>query len=141
VYETPSNNPSKTNRRPAPDPLLSMRETASWLGVHLATVRRLVEAGKIRTIRLSARRIGIRTSEIEHYLAAAEQSARPHRVGQALARLSAHRAGRHYSGEPLARSARASCTCRRLTFISLAALTWEMVSFGIAQICAVPALC
>ena len=75
MYETPSNNPRKTNRRSAPDPLLSMRETASWLGVHLATVRRLVEAGKIRTIRLSARRIGIRTSEIERYLAAAEQSA------------------------------------------------------------------
>jgi excisionase family DNA binding protein len=42
---------------PSPvDPIVSLRETANWLGVHLMTIRRLIEAGKLSSVRVSERR-------------------------------------------------------------------------------------
>jgi len=65
--------PTPSRIRPvSSDPLLSMVETAAWLGCHVATVRRLIDAEKLKAIQLSPRRIGVRQSEIERYLAANE---------------------------------------------------------------------
>jgi excisionase family DNA binding protein len=50
------------------DPIISFRDTATWLGVHLMTIRRLVDARKLQAVRVSERRVGIRRSVIEAYL-------------------------------------------------------------------------
>jgi excisionase family DNA binding protein len=53
---------------PIPDPIRTKRHVAARLGVHAATVDRAVASGRLKAIRVSARRIGIRESEIERYL-------------------------------------------------------------------------
>jgi excisionase family DNA binding protein len=60
---------------PHPDPVRSKAYLAEKLGVHLATVERAIKAGRIKAIRISERRVGIRESEIERYLA--ENEIRP----------------------------------------------------------------
>jgi excisionase family DNA binding protein len=52
------------------DRLLSMKQTGEVLGVHIATVRRLIEAGKLIAVRVADRKIGIRASSIEQHMAA-----------------------------------------------------------------------
>jgi excisionase family DNA binding protein len=52
------------------DRLLSMQKTAEVLGVHIFTVRRLIEAGKLVAVRVANRKIGIRASSIERHMAA-----------------------------------------------------------------------
>lgn len=53
------------------DRIRSLRDTATILGVSLDTLRRMIGAGKgPRVTRLSARRIGIRDSHREAWLAA-----------------------------------------------------------------------
>jgi predicted DNA-binding transcriptional regulator AlpA len=53
------------------DRVRSLRDTAAIVGVSLDTLRRLVSCGKgPRITRLSARRIGIRDSHRENWLAA-----------------------------------------------------------------------
>jgi excisionase family DNA binding protein len=52
------------------DRLLSMKQAAEQLGVHVATIRRLVEAGKLIAVRVADRKIGIRASSIEAHMAA-----------------------------------------------------------------------
>lgn len=59
----------------SPDPLLSVTEVAELLGCHPATVRRLITARRLKAIRLSARRLGIRQSEIERHLSENECAA------------------------------------------------------------------
>jgi excisionase family DNA binding protein len=54
--------------RQHPDPLYSPAETAEALGCHHQTVRKLIRDGTLNAIRLSARRLGIRQSEIERHL-------------------------------------------------------------------------
>jgi excisionase family DNA binding protein len=51
------------------DSLKSSQYVAQKFGVHPATIGRLIKAGKLRAVRISAGRIGIRESEIERYLA------------------------------------------------------------------------
>jgi excisionase family DNA binding protein len=50
------------------DPIRTLREIAQRWGVHTDTVRRRVAAGELRVVRLSPRRVGIRSSEEERYL-------------------------------------------------------------------------
>jgi excisionase family DNA binding protein len=52
------------------DRLLSMKEAAEVLGVHIASIRRLIEAKKLIAIRVADRKIGIRASSIEAHMAA-----------------------------------------------------------------------
>jgi excisionase family DNA binding protein len=54
---------------PALDPVLSVKEVAALLGVHFATVHRLIAGKALTAVRLSARRIGIRHSVVEAFLA------------------------------------------------------------------------
>jgi excisionase family DNA binding protein len=53
---------------PIPDPLRSKKYVADRLDVHVATVDRAIASGRLKAVRVSARRIGIRESEIERYL-------------------------------------------------------------------------
>jgi excisionase family DNA binding protein len=54
---------------PAHDPFLSYAEFAALLGCHVATIRRLIKAKNLPVTRLSARRVGVRQSVVEQYLA------------------------------------------------------------------------
>jgi excisionase family DNA binding protein len=54
---------------PAHDPFLSYAEFAALLGCCVATVRRLIQANNLPVTRLSARRVGVRQSVVEQYLA------------------------------------------------------------------------
>jgi excisionase family DNA binding protein len=47
-----------------------MQKAAEQLGVHVATVRRLIEAKKLVAVRVASRKIGIRASSIEAHMAA-----------------------------------------------------------------------
>jgi hypothetical protein len=57
-----------TTLRPIDDPIRSLRYWADSWGVSLDTVRRRIEARELAIVRLSPRRIGIRTSEAQRYL-------------------------------------------------------------------------
>jgi excisionase family DNA binding protein len=59
------------------DRLLSMKQAAEVLGVHIATIRRLIEAGKLIAVRVADRKIGIRASSIEAHMAANQLLERP----------------------------------------------------------------
>jgi predicted DNA-binding transcriptional regulator AlpA len=48
----------------AVDPVLSIRQTAEVLNLSERSLWRLISAGKIRTLRLSARKRGVLASEI-----------------------------------------------------------------------------
>jgi excisionase family DNA binding protein len=50
------------------DPVLNVRQVADALGVHQATVRRLIRSNVIAALKLSRRRIGVRLSELRRYL-------------------------------------------------------------------------
>jgi predicted DNA-binding transcriptional regulator AlpA len=57
-----------------PDPVLPERETAKWLSVGVSTLQRWRAQGYGPAfVRLSERRIGYRTSEIERWVASREQ--------------------------------------------------------------------
>jgi excisionase family DNA binding protein len=47
-----------------------MKEAAEVLGVHIASIRRLIDAKKLIAIRVADRKIGIRASSIEAHMAA-----------------------------------------------------------------------
>jgi excisionase family DNA binding protein len=57
------------------DRLLSMQKAAEQLGVHVATIRRLIASKKLVAVRVADRKIGIRVSSIEAHLAANEIAA------------------------------------------------------------------
>ena len=48
--------------------VLSKSQTAALLGVHLATINRLLKAGKIPKVKLSPMRVGILQTDIDAYL-------------------------------------------------------------------------
>jgi excisionase family DNA binding protein len=54
------------------DRLLSMQQTAELLGVHLATIRRLIEQKKLVAVRVANRAIRIRVSSIEAHVKSRE---------------------------------------------------------------------
>jgi excisionase family DNA binding protein len=58
----------KLERQPL-DRLLSMKQAAEVLDVHVATIRRLIEGGKLIAIRVADRKIGIRASSLEAHMA------------------------------------------------------------------------
>jgi predicted DNA-binding transcriptional regulator AlpA len=58
--------------------ILSIKQSAELLGVSVATFRRLYQAGKLQTIRLSERRLGCRVRDlIEHLAKRANTAAYP----------------------------------------------------------------
>ena len=48
--------------------VLSIKQTCAILGVSRSTAHRLVRDGKLTTIRLSARRVGIRESDLAAFV-------------------------------------------------------------------------
>ena len=50
------------------DHLLSMKKAAEQLGVHIATIRRLIESKKLVAVRVANRKIGIRASSIAKHM-------------------------------------------------------------------------
>ena len=64
------------------DPVLGQREVARIMGVSVDTVRRRCAAGDLRIIRLSPRRLGIRSSEVDRYLREREGLPPQHDGGQ-----------------------------------------------------------
>lgn len=50
------------------DLVLSKPQTAALLGVHVATVERLLKAGEIPYVQISISRIGILRADIDDYL-------------------------------------------------------------------------
>jgi excisionase family DNA binding protein len=53
---------------PESDPALSYKQCAKELGIGERTVRRRVKEGLLQKVRLSARRVGIRRSDLKRYL-------------------------------------------------------------------------
>ena len=56
----------------AVDPFLSLDEAAGTLGVSKMTVRRIVGRDELRLTRVTPRRVAIRKSELERYIAERE---------------------------------------------------------------------
>jgi excisionase family DNA binding protein len=54
------------------DPILSVQQAASIVGCHADTLKAIARKGKLTILRLSARRLGIRQSELNRYLAECE---------------------------------------------------------------------
>jgi excisionase family DNA binding protein len=52
------------------DRILSINEAAARTGCSVATLKRLWARGELKVIKLSPRRIGIRSSDLEAFLAA-----------------------------------------------------------------------
>jgi len=52
-----------------PDPLLSLSESAEYLGCQIGYLRKEYRANRIAIIRLGSRKIKIRKSELETYIA------------------------------------------------------------------------
>ncbi|MDH3669138.1 MAG: excisionase family DNA-binding protein [Paracoccaceae bacterium] len=48
--------------------ILSLRETARRLGISLSTLKRLINAGTIRKIQVTERRVGIVESELDDFV-------------------------------------------------------------------------
>jgi predicted site-specific integrase-resolvase len=57
------------------DHVIRLRDAAAILGCHPDTVKARARQGKIRLLRLSERRIGIRASELRRYMDEAEAGA------------------------------------------------------------------
>jgi excisionase family DNA binding protein len=55
--------------QPDHDSVMSIDKAAHRLGIHRDTLRRRAREGQIKILQLSARRIGIRESEFQRYLA------------------------------------------------------------------------
>ncbi len=47
------------------DQVLNLKQTATFLGVSLSTVRRLHAAGKLPTVQISERRVGARVADLK----------------------------------------------------------------------------
>jgi hypothetical protein len=56
------------------DRVITLGEAAAIAGVSLWTLKRRSDAGKLKILRLSPRRIGVRLSEIERYLTSIESA-------------------------------------------------------------------
>lgn len=54
------------------DPLLSLDQFAALTSINKRTLRRLADEGKLKIVRISARRCGVRRSEYERFLASRE---------------------------------------------------------------------
>jgi excisionase family DNA binding protein len=65
----PAKKAQQKQERPPLDRLLSMKQAGEVLGVHIATIRRLIEARKLIAVRVADRKIGIRASSIEAHMA------------------------------------------------------------------------
>jgi hypothetical protein len=59
-----------TNDHPRSDPIVPMRNAATELGVHPSTLKRYAGAGLLRLWRVGPRKLGVRRSELERFLAA-----------------------------------------------------------------------
>ena len=64
-----------TDDLPGIDPLLSLSSCGEALGISKTTVQRLVAQQKLRVIRITSRRLGVRRSELQRYVAAQEAAA------------------------------------------------------------------
>lgn len=64
------------DRQPDPtlDPIASQIEAARVLGISVDTLRNLRKTGKLKAVQVSARRVGVRHSELNRYIR--EQKAR-----------------------------------------------------------------
>jgi excisionase family DNA binding protein len=54
------------------DPLLSLEQVAALTSLNKRTLQRLAEQGQLKILRISARRCGVRRSELERFLASRE---------------------------------------------------------------------
>lgn len=63
----------KPGDRPIVDQVYTITEAAMSIGVSEDTLRRRIKEGKIQMLRMSPMRVGVRASEIERYLKAAEE--------------------------------------------------------------------
>lgn len=52
---------------PSDDRVVPWKEAAKILGISVWTLKRLGESGKIKVLRLSPRRLGVRSSEITRF--------------------------------------------------------------------------
>jgi excisionase family DNA binding protein len=57
--------------------LLRLVQAAEWLGVSSSTLRRMIRAGQIPTIRLGWRRVLVRRAALEALVEKAERPAQP----------------------------------------------------------------
>lgn len=57
------------------DPVVSLREAAAIIGCHPDTLKNQARRGKLTILRISERRLGIRGSELNRYLATCEAAA------------------------------------------------------------------
>ena len=60
---------------PTPDRVVSMQEAATLAGLSPRTFQRIRERGEIRVIQLSQRRVGVRLSDLEKWIAGREVAA------------------------------------------------------------------
>lgn len=54
------------------DQVYTINEAATMIGVSPETLRRRIKEGKIKMLRMSPARVGIRSSEVQRFLDAAE---------------------------------------------------------------------
>lgn len=64
-----SSQDENSNRPRNPDPLLTVPEAAEYLHLPEGTLRQQIRARRLATVKLSARGIRVRQSELERYIA------------------------------------------------------------------------
>jgi excisionase family DNA binding protein len=63
------------NVRSTIDPILPLTAVAEALGLSKKTVERLIARSELRLIRITPRRVGVRRSEVERFIAMREAAA------------------------------------------------------------------
>jgi hypothetical protein len=54
------------------DPVLSLPHVAALAGIFVATLKRIAERGEIKILKLSPRRLGVRSSECNRFIGSRE---------------------------------------------------------------------
>ncbi len=62
--------------------LLTVREAADWLKLNQQTLRNMIDRGELRAVRVGSRRVRIRRSDLERFLAAGEAPGRDGDAGR-----------------------------------------------------------
>ncbi len=58
-----------------PEELLTVEEVAKWLKVNPQTVRNWIDRGDLRALRIGTRRVRVRQSDLDRFIAAGEEEA------------------------------------------------------------------
>jgi predicted DNA-binding transcriptional regulator AlpA len=63
------------NASPSPDRIVSLAEAAQIAGIGFRTLMRVRDRGELRVVRLTERRVGVRMSDLQAWIAGREVAA------------------------------------------------------------------